>query len=114
MKTFKLTAADIKPLATGLGGAIASDRITVDGYPVNFMYKARPNNPQDSGWCFFSGINEDDAYMNESANFTVFDVNSIANYDNSIIPYLQATVGSVFERNATGVFEEVHDFEIPE
>lgn len=114
MKNFKLKAEDIKPLATGLGGAVASDRITVDGYPVNFMYRGNPVNPQDSGWCFFSGINEDDAYLNDPANVTIFDINSIANYDESIIPFLKAPIGSVFERNNSGEFEQIYDFVIPE
>lgn len=113
MKNFKLKAEDIKPLKTGLGGCIATDRITVDGYPVNFMYRGNPVNPQDSGWCFFSGINEDEAYMNDSANSTVFDVNTIANYDPSIIPFLDAPLGSVFERNQSGELERIYDFQIP-
>ncbi|MGH7217947.1 MAG: DUF2185 domain-containing protein [Candidatus Microsaccharimonas sp.] len=113
MKNFKLKAEDIKPLKTGMGGCIATDRITVDGYPVNFMYRARPVNPQDSGWCFFSGINEDAEYMDNPDNRTIFDVNSIANYDESIIPLLDAPIGSVFERDESGKFVEVHDFIIP-
>ena len=51
-KRFKLSTADIKPLAPGRGGCIASDRITVDGRPVGYMYRSRPDDPADSGWCF--------------------------------------------------------------
>src|SRR5690606_31826647 len=97
----------------GFGGCIATDRITVDGHPINFMYRSNPVNPQDSGWCFFSGINEDEEYLNNPANSTVFDVNTIANYDESIIPLLDAPHGSVFERNQSGEFEQIYDFQIP-
>lgn len=114
MKNFKLKAEDIKPLKLGLGGCIATDRITVEGYPVNFMYRTNPANPQDSGWCFFSGVNEDDAYMSDAKNSTVFDVNTIANYDASVIPFLDAPIGSVFERNQFGELVQIYDFQIPD
>ena len=97
-KKFKLAAADIKPLKLGLGGCIASDRITVDGYPVRFMYRQQPTRADDSGWSFFSGIDEDDEYMNNPDNFAVYDVNTIANYDPTILPFVDWPVGSVFER----------------
>jgi len=97
-KKFKLTAADIKPLKTGLGGCVASDRITVEGFPVRFMYREQPTRPDDSGWIFFSGINEDDEYTNNPDNFDVYDVNTIANYDPTILPFVDSPVGSVFER----------------
>lgn len=96
-KTFKLAAEQIKPLATGRGGCIATDRITVDGCPVRFMYREEPDNHVDSGWRFMSGF-EDDAYMDDPKNHNAYDVNTIANYDPSIIPYLDAPVGSVFEK----------------
>ena len=96
-KRYKLSADDIRPLATGKGGCIVSDRITVEGLPVGFMYREQPHNPQDSGWAFLSGT-EDDAYMADATNHQIFDVNTIANYDPSIIPFLDAPVGSVFEK----------------
>lgn len=115
MKNFKLKSEDIKPLKTGMGGCIATDRITVDGYPVNFMYRGQPANRQDSGWCFFSGIGEDDVYINNPANSAVYDVNTIVNYDESVMPYLDAPIGSVFERDGeSGEFAMVHDYVIPE
>ena len=51
-RKFKLSAGDIKPVATGYGGCIATDMITVKGLKVGYMYRDRPSNPQDSGWCF--------------------------------------------------------------
>ena len=107
MKNFKLKSDQIKPLATGLGGCLATDHITVDGNPVMYMYKEQPQNSEDSGWRFFSGA-EDDEYMAKKSNHSVYDTNTIANYDPSIIPYLSAKVGSAFERDdATSGFYEV-------
>lgn len=79
------------------------------------MYRSQPINGQDSGWCFFSGVGEDDAYLDNPANSGVYDVNTMANYDESIVPYLDAPVGSVFERDqSSGEFVAVHDYDIPE
>ena len=98
-KKFRLAAEQIKLLAEGYGGCIATDKITVDGYPVRFMYREVPDNDLDSGWRFMSGF-EDDAYMDDPTNHAIYDVNTIANYDPSIIPYLEAPEGSAFEKTA--------------
>jgi hypothetical protein len=96
-KNFKLRADEIKPMAFGYGGCIASDMIVVEGMPVRYMYRAAPRNPMDSGWQFLSGF-EDDAYMAHVANRGLYDVNTIANYDPSITPFLDAPIGSAFEK----------------
>ena len=96
-KQFKLTAEQIKPVAEGYGGCIATDKITVEGYPVRFMYREAPDNEFDSGWRFMSGF-EDDAYMDDPDNLAIYDVNTIANYDPSIVPLLEAPEGSAFEK----------------
>jgi hypothetical protein len=112
-KNFKLLADDIIPLATGRGGCIATDMITVEGRKVAFMYRETPDNDIDSGWRFMSGY-ESEEYMDEPDNHGVYDVNTIANYDVDIIPFLDAPVGSAFEREGgSGSFAEVHDFEHP-
>lgn len=71
-------------------GCIVSDRITKEGFKVGYMYREAPDedNP-DSGWRFLAG-NEDEAYMNESSNHSVFSINTICNYDRDIIPYIHA------------------------
>lgn len=96
-KTYRLKAGEIVPLAPGRGGCIASDHITVHGLPVRFMYRTHPENANDSGWCFFSGL-EDEPYTDNPANLGIYDVNTIANYDPSIIEFLDAPPGSVFEK----------------
>lgn len=46
-----------------MGGCMAPDKITVDGEPVDFMYRVEPNFERDSGWRFLSGT-EDQEYVN--------------------------------------------------
>lgn len=96
-KRFKLSKEKIKPLAEGFGACIATDKITVEGYPVRYMYREEPDNDMDSGWRFMSGF-EDDDYMNDGNYHAVYDVNTIANYDPSIIPFLASAIGAVFEK----------------
>jgi hypothetical protein len=104
-KHFKLTAEQIRPLATGRGGAIASDRITVDGRPVGYMYRIEPHNELDSGWAFLAG-DESEAYMDNAANHAIYDVNTIANYDPEIIPLIDAPIGSAFIRTPAGLVRD--------
>jgi len=112
-KTFKLSAGAIKPLATNRGSCIASDHITVKGMPVRFMYRDEPDSEIDSGWRFFSGL-EDQAYASDSRNFSMYDVNTIANYDPSIIPLLDEEEGTAWGKDSSGEFVEEDFPDIPE
>ena len=100
-KHFRLSAEQIRSLAVGLGSCIASDRITVDGEPIGYMYRAAPDSSGDSGWRFFSG-DESQGYSDEPSHFAIYDVNTIANYDTSIIPLLAEPVGSAYGRDESG------------
>ncbi len=99
-KKFALDAAQIKPLATNRGGCIATDKITVGGHKVGYMVRDPPRNSGDSGWQFFSGT-ESQAYLDDADNCAIYDVNTIANYDPDVIPYLDAPMGASFERKGT-------------
>ena len=106
-KQFRLSTAQIRPLAKGRGGCLATDQITVQGRPVGYMYREKPRGSDDSGWCFTAG-DESEEYMNAAENLEIYDVNTIANYDPEIIPFLDAPPGSAFARNPkTGHFEDV-------
>lgn len=100
-KRFHLPATAIRPLAEGRGSCIASDHITVDGMGVGFMYREEPDNTIDSGWRFFSG-EETQEYADRAENFAMYDLNTIANYDPSIIDLLGAPSGSAFGRDDDG------------
>ena len=96
-KPFKIAAGDIRQLVTGRGGCFATDAITVDGRKVGYMYREEPDSAEDSGWRFFSGT-ESEEYLADPDHTSVYDVNTIANYDPAIIPLLDSPAGSAFER----------------
>jgi hypothetical protein len=96
-KNFKLEAGQIKRLIKPMGGCIASDKITVEGLPVVYMYREEPDFEQDSGWRFFSGT-ETQEYVDDADNLAIYNVNTIANYDSAIIPYLELEEGTELER----------------
>lgn len=106
-KKFFLRADQITSRAEGHGACFASDMITVHGEKVGYMCRDEPDNEIDSGWRFMSG-QESQEYMDNADNIAIYDVNTIANYDPEIIPYLRAPIGSAFARNEdSGEFEEV-------
>ena len=97
-KKFKLDKSEIKQLISNLGGCYASDRITVDGQKVGYMYREQPDFDVDSGWRFFAG-DETPECTSEASNFEIYDVNTICNYDASIIPFLDSPPGLAFVRD---------------
>lgn len=96
-KKFKLEASQIVKLINPMGGCYSTDQITVDGFKVGYMYRESPDFEGDSGWRFFSGFETQD-YMDNPDNLAIYDVNTIANYDPSIIPYLELEEGAELER----------------
>jgi len=104
-KRFKLKANDLKKLAIGYGACYATDMITVHGYKVGYMYRDEPESPS-SGWVFMSGF-ESQEYMDNPENIALYDLNTIANYDPDIIPFIEAPVGTECERNSSGILQIV-------
>ena len=105
-KVFRLKAEDIRPIARGYGGCYASDRITVDGALVGYMYREPPDSPEDGGWRFFAG-DESQEYADTADHFAIYDVNTIANYDPTIVPFLAEPAGSAFARDDSGALVTV-------
>ena len=105
-KKFKLTKEQLKPLIKPMGSGFASDKITVEGLPVGYMYRESPRFDADSGWRFFSGT-EDQDYIDNPDNLMIYDLNTIANYDPAVIPYLHLETGSELERQTDNLFELV-------
>lgn len=102
-KQFKLSAAQIRTLVAGYGSCVATDRITVDGGRVGYMYREAPHDRDDSGWRFFAG-DESREYVDDSRNLEIYNVNTIANYDPEITPFLDSPTGSAWARDETGRF----------
>mgnify|MGYP000828948910 FL=1 len=112
-KKFFIPANNIKDLLTDwneAGGCFASDRITVDGLLVGYMYREIPDGESpfgkyDSGWRFFAG-DEDDEYANNPENLDIYSLNTICNYSPDIIPLLHAPYGTAYGRDENGMFQE--------
>ena len=106
-KTFLLKKEDILPMLTDWEepeGCLATDRITVDGVPVGYMYREEPDGDYpDSGWRFTAG-DESDEYMDDPDNSGIYTLNTICNYDPDIIPLLHFPYGTVFYRDSDGNF----------
>ena len=91
-------------------GCIATDRITVDGLPVGYMYREKPEDGAwfggyDSGWRFTAG-DESDEYMQTVENSGIYKLNTIRQYDPDIVPLLHAPYGTAYIRDENGVFQE--------
>ena len=96
-RKFKIDGKKIKQLVEPIGGCMATDKITVDGELVDFMYRDAPDFEHDSGWRFLSGT-ESQEYADNADNWAIYDVNTIANYDSSIIGYLDLPIGTELEK----------------
>jgi len=108
-KQFKLRADQIVDLTGRNIGCIATDKITVEGELVDYMYREKSGFEHDSGWRFFSGT-EDQAYVDDAQNSMIYKVNTIANYDPAIIPYLDYPHGTHLERvRGTNSFQIIPD-----
>ena len=106
-KQFKIPRDQIKRLVPSMGGCLASDKILVDGERVGYMYRERREDDYDSGWCFFAGT-EDQAYADNPRHFGIYNVNTVANYDQDIVPYLESDFDRAYERiPGTSKFREV-------
>jgi hypothetical protein len=96
-KNYKIPKDQIKELVSGYRAGLATDKIMVLGELVDYMYREDPAHAADSGWRFFSG-SEDQAYVDDSNNMAFYAMNTLANYDPAIIPYLDLPIGTELER----------------
>ncbi|MGF1578710.1 MAG: DUF2185 domain-containing protein [Gemmataceae bacterium] len=89
------------------GACLASNKVTVDGLPVGYMYRVEPNAEDDTGWCFLSGT-ESREYMDNSDNHAIHNLATLASLNPDIIPFLDAPVGARYLRDPnTGEFVEI-------
>ncbi|NLD78923.1 MAG: DUF2185 domain-containing protein [Mollicutes bacterium] len=106
-KQFLLKKEDIKSLIKLGFSCIVSDRITVDEKKIGYMYRENPTSEFDTGWRFFAG-DEDEQYIDNPNNFEIYELNTICNYDQDVIPYLMKPAGTKLERSDKE-FKEVND-----
>ena len=85
---------------------MVTNKISVDKCKIGYMYKEEPYDMfPDSGWRFFEG-SEDAEYINNSENSTVYTLEEVIKMDDSILEYLDASVGSSFYKDENGKFIE--------
>ncbi len=94
---FFVSEESIKDLVHNMGYSICSNKISKEGEKVGFMYREESLDEEDSGWRFLSGT-ETEEYVDDPDNSKIYGVNTIANHDPAIIPYLKLPVGSELER----------------
>lgn len=88
----------------GACGCFISDRVTVDGMKIGYMYREEPDeNMPDSGWRFMAG-DEDDEYISNYENVGIYHINTACNCDMDIIPFLTQEPYVAYIRDENGRF----------
>ncbi|MCD6346883.1 MAG: DUF2185 domain-containing protein [Bacteroidales bacterium] len=98
MKLSDLNPNDIRDLVKMKGYSIVSNQILEEGMQINFMYREEPVDEEDSGWRFLSGREAQD-YLDDADNSKFIGVNTMANLDETIIPYLRYPKGTELARS---------------
>lgn len=97
---------EIKDVIPPMGFCLVSNLILSEGMLVGFMYREKTFTPEDSGWRFLSGTESED-YIENPNNSKIIEVNTLANFDPAIIPYLKHKAEIAFERvEDTNEFKE--------
>lgn len=105
MKTYKLKNEDIKHILdwSKPDGCKASDDIVVNGKKVGYMFREYPIDNYDSGWRFFSSKED---YLLNYNNCDTFKLNTICNYDQDIIKYIDSKYYSYYIRENDRLISE--------
>lgn len=107
-KKYSITSENLIQFFEHNGGCVVTDRITVDGCEIGYMYCEETDREGDTGWRFFEG-SESQEYLDQVTNCSVWSVNTIANHDPSILEYLDTPPPCAFEKVAgTRRFVRVH------
>ncbi len=69
-KNFKIPGEHIRQLISNMGGCFATDRITVDGLKVGYMFRELPDKDVFSGWTFMAG-DESQEYADNPDNWAI-------------------------------------------
>ncbi len=93
------------------GPILASDHVAKEKRKVCWMFRQSPDHEHDSGWRVFSG-DETQEYADDPNHLAWYNASTIIEIDPSIVPCLDAPVGSAFERNSgDDEFAKVEDFD---
>lgn len=74
-----------------------------EGGPIAYASRIEPNNPMDSGWMFY-GVDEDEAYWDDSNNFTIYSIHRLCERNPELKSILHSEIGSGFFGNTDDTF----------
>jgi hypothetical protein len=97
MKREPLDTSNFEQLITDASYCAVSAEIIFGGRKVRFMYREEPVNDTDSGWQFLAGT-ETQEYLADPDNAAMYRLNTVANFDPAVIPYLTYPIGTDLER----------------
>ena len=96
-KLSELNPDALSDLVPEMGYSLVSNLISIQGLPVRYMYREKPVDKEDSGWRFLSGTESQD-WIDDDSNSKYLSVNTVANLDPAIIPYVRNPLGTELER----------------
>lgn len=97
-------------LKSALTLAVVSRQVSEDGLAVGFLYREAPGFPNDSGWRFFSGA-EDDAYTDNPDHFQILPLNEVLEGNPEIAPLMSETQGAWEWDDAEQAFTAAEDWQ---
>lgn len=75
------------------GGCVVSNNITNKKGVLKWCIKEKSLNPVDNGWRFLSDVDTEE-FLNDSANMSVWDFNSIAEIEPAILSIYNMPIGA--------------------
>lgn len=75
------------------GGSVVSNNIMNGVSPLTWAFREPPANSVDNGWRFLSRI-DDEEYINDPANLTVYDFNSVIEAEPAVLEIYLLPVGT--------------------
>ena len=75
---------------------VVTNRILKDGQQVGFFYRGEPYRPQDSGWRFMCG-DENQDYMDDARNLQVVSLGAVLRQDDRMVDLLHHPAPIAFE-----------------
>jgi hypothetical protein len=92
---------EFRQIVSDRGSCLATNSVTAAGARIGFMYREPADDAHDSGWRFVASSDSDE-FCADADNWSICDVNRIANLDAGIVRFLDQPVGSVYERDGSG------------
>lgn len=74
------------------GGFIVSKNI-IEGSPIRYSFREKSSIPALNGWTLYS-MKDDDAYVNDSKNFVIFNAESIQKIASILLEIFNAPYGT--------------------